>query len=214
MASARRQRPLRIGLTGGIASGKSTVADMFAELGVPVIDTDVIARKVVAKGQPALDEIRQRFGKRMIDAAGNLDRVAMRKKIFSDESARRDLEAILHPRIGEETRRQADSADGAYLVIVIPLLTTSRLIEFVDRVLVVDCDEDIQVQRLLARDAETIDQARRILRAQATREERLEIADDVLMNDRSRAELSDSVIRLDRKYRELAQQRDRTPPSR
>lgn len=210
MPSANRQRPLRIGLTGGIASGKSTVADMFAELGVPVIDTDVIAREVVAAGQPALDEIRQRFGEQIIDAAGNLDRAAMRREIFSDESARRDLEAILHPRIGEETRRQADAANGPYQVIVVPLLTTSRLIEFVDRVLVVDCDEDTQVQRLLARDAETIEQARRILEAQATRDDRLRIADDVLTNDDSLEELHATVSRLDQEYRRLARQRDQT----
>ena len=101
MADRANKKPLRIGLTGGIASGKSTVADMFAELGVPVIDTDVIAREVVAPGEPALGEISARFGKHMIDAAGNLDRGAMRKLIFSDEQARQDLEAILHPRIGE-----------------------------------------------------------------------------------------------------------------
>ena len=205
--------PLRIGLTGGIASGKSTVASMFAELGVPVIDTDVIAREVVAPGQPALDEIRARFGEQVIDAAGNLDRAAMRKAIFRDEGARLDLETILHPRIGEETRRQADAAGGPYQVIVVPLLTSSRLINFVDRVLVVDCDEDTQIRRLLARDTETIAQARRILSAQASREERLEIADDVLINDGTLADLRDSVNLLDRNYRQLALQRDRSQPS-
>lgn len=208
MASARRQRPLRIGLTGGIASGKSTVADMFAELGVPVIDTDVIAREVVARGEPALDEIRQRFGEQILDAAGNLDRAAMRKEIFADDSARRDLEAILHPRIGAETRRQADAADGPYQVIVVPLLTTSRLIDFVDRVLVVDCDEDTQIQRLMARDAETIEQARNILKAQATRDDRLRVADDVLRNDGDLDALREQVNRLDVLYGRLARKQD------
>jgi len=197
-------RPLRIGLTGGIASGKSTVADMFAELGVPVIDTDVIAREVVKPGQPALEDIRQKFGEHFIDAAGNLDRAAMRKEIFANDQARSDLEAILHPRIGAETRRQANAADGNYQIIVVPLLVNSRLIDFVDRVLVVDCDKETQLRRLLARDTETIEQAQRVLAAQASREQRLHIADDIISNDGSLQETRRNVIALDQKYRHLA----------
>ena len=157
----RLDNPLRIGLTGGIASGKSTVADMFADLGVPVIDTDVIAREVVRPGQPALDEIREAFGAGVIAADGTLDRPAMRSIVFGDDAARRRLESILHPRIGKATREQAAAAGGPYQVIVVPLLVESSLRGFVDRVLVVDCDEDTQVSRLLARDAESEDQARR-----------------------------------------------------
>jgi len=205
VTSARKNSPLRIGLTGGIASGKSVVADMFAELGVPVIDTDVIAREIVAPGQPALDEIRERFGENMIDAAGALDRAAMRKVIFDNDTARLDLEGIVHPKIGAETRRQADASGGDYQLIVVPLLVGSPLIQFVDRVLTVDCAEETQIQRLLARDAETVEQARRILAAQASREERLEIADDVINNDHSLGHLRDQVTDLDRKYRRLGQ---------
>ena len=194
---------MRIGLTGGIASGKSVVADMFAELGVPVIDTDVIAREVVAPGQPALDEIRTRFGDQMITADGNLDRGAMREAIFANDDTRRDLEAILHPRIGAETQRQADEAGGDYQLIVVPLLVGSPLTEFVDRVLVVDCEEETQIRRLLARDTETEEQARRILAAQASREERLAIGDDIINNDHSLAHVRDQVADLDRKYRRL-----------
>ncbi len=212
MGSEALNTPLRIGLTGGIASGKSVVADMFAELGAPVIDTDAIAREVVVSGQPALDEIRARFGESVIDAAGNLDRAAMRGIIFADDDARADLEGILHPRIGAETRRQADAAGGLYQVIVVPLLTESALRHFVDRVLVVDCDEDTQIRRLLARDAETIDQARRILAAQADREGRLDIADDVIDNSGHLDETRAAVIRLDAMYRRLAAERAR--PSR
>ena len=201
--------PLRIGLTGGIASGKSTVADMFAELGVPVIDTDVIAREVVAPGEPALREIAERFGAQMIDAAGQLDRGAMRKLIFDDNSARADLEAILHPRIGAETRRQADAAGGDYQLIVVPLLTVSPLQKFVDRVLVVDCDEETQLQRLLQRDAGTVEQAQRILAAQASRDERLELANDVILNVGSLEQTRTAVSRLHRIYLRLAAQRDR-----
>ena len=213
MNSTTERSPLRVGLTGGIASGKSVIADMFGDLGVPIIDTDLIARAVVAKGEPALDDIRGRFGENMIDAAGNLDRAALRKVIFSDDEARLDLEAILHPRIGEETRRRADAAGGVYQVIVVPLLTGSALLRFIDRVLVVDCDEDTQIERLLARDAETEAQARLILAAQASREKRNAIADDIVVNEGTIEELRAAVTRLDREYRRLAELRDPHEPS-
>lgn len=204
MTEAIENRPLRVALTGGIASGKSTVADMFADLGVPIIDTDVIAREIVEPGQPALDEIRERFGAKITDTAGNLDRRELRKRIFSDDAARQDLEDILHPRIGDETRRRAESAGGPYQLIVVPLLVGSPLTRFVDRILVVDCDEKTQIQRLLARDTETVEQARRILAAQSSREERLDIANDVISNDRSLHETRARVTALDQKYRRLA----------
>jgi len=197
--------PLRIGLTGGIASGKSTVADMFADLGVPVIDTDIIAREVVKPGEPAIDEIRERFGDAVIDTEGRLDRAAMRKIIFADETARLDLEAILHPRIGAEVRRQAETSDGPYQLIVVPLLVGSPLREYVDRVLVVDCDEKTQIQRLLKRDSESIEQAQKILDSQASREERLAIADDVIINDQELEKIQSQVIELHRHYQRLAE---------
>jgi dephospho-CoA kinase len=175
--------PLRIGLTGGIASGKSTVADMFAELGAVIIDTDVIAREVVRPGQPALSEIRDAFGDEFIREDGTLDRAALRQLIFSDDTYRSQLEAIVHPRIRQETVRQATEADGPYQLIVVPLLTESPLKQFVDRIVVVDCNEDTQIRRLLNRDAESEAQARSIFAAQAKREERLAIADDVIRND-------------------------------
>ena len=198
--NTRPDKPLRVGLTGGIASGKSTVADMFAELGIPVIDTDVIAREVVRPGQPALDEIREVFGNGVIAADGTLDRAAMRAIVFGDDAARRRLESILHPRIGKTTREQADAAGGPYQVIVVPLLVESSLRAFVDRVLVVDCDEDTQVARLLARDAESEDQARRMLAAQATRAERLAIADDVVANGGALEDTREQVLALHQRY--------------
>lgn len=204
MARTPNKHPFRIGLTGGIASGKSVVADMFAELGIPVIDTDKIAREVVAPGQPALDEIHARFGEEMIAADGNLDRGAMREVIFDDDGARSDLEAILHPRIDAETRRQAEAAGGDYQLIVVPLLVGSPLTQFVDRVLVVDCEKETQICRLLSRDTETEEQAQRILAAQASREQRLAIADDVINNDHSLAHVRDQVADLDREYRRHA----------
>ncbi|MGB5257024.1 MAG: dephospho-CoA kinase [Woeseiaceae bacterium] len=206
MAAAKHT--FRVALTGGIASGKSTVADMFAELGVAIIDTDIIAREIVAPGQPALQEISERFGDGVIDATGNLDRRELRQLIFADDQARADLEAILHPRIGAETRRQADAAGGAYQIIVVPLLVGSPLVEFVDRVLVVDCSEELQIQRLLARDAESVEQARRILAAQSSRAERLAIADVVIENEGRLDDTRQRVRELDQAFRELADNRD------
>ncbi len=173
---------------------------MFADLGVPVIDTDVIAREVVRPGKPALEEIRETFGDAVIAADGTLDRPAMRAIVFGDDAARHRLEAILHPRIGEATREQADAAGGEYQVIVVPLLVGSSLRPFVDRVLVVDCDEETQVSRLLARDAESEAQARRILAAQSSRDERLAIADDVIANDGDFDKTRQQVLALHRRY--------------
>ena len=204
MTAAERKglRPLRVGLTGGIASGKSVVADMFAELGAAVIDTDVIAREVVMPGRPALDEIREAFGDAAFASDGSLDREAMRRQIFADDASREQLEAILHPRIQRETIRQAEAAGGDYQIIVVPLLVESSLRAFVDRVLVVDCSEETQIGRLLARDAESIQRARRILAAQASREERLAIADDVIHNDSDLDATRRQVQALHEKYLE------------
>ena len=195
---------MRIGLTGGIASGKSTVADLFAGFGVAVIDTDIIAREVVMPGEPALAEIRATFGDGVLDDDGSLNRAAMRKLVFADDGRRRQLEAIVHPHIQQETISQAIEATGSYLLIVVPLLTESPLRGLVDRVLVVDCDEDTQIQRLLARDAESEQQARRILAAQASREERLAIADDVIRNDSSLDSTASQVAALHEVYSQLA----------
>ncbi len=177
---------------------------MFAELGVPIIDTDIIARQIVQPGEPALDEIRARFGDAVIAAGGELDRAALRTLIFSGADARMDLEAILHPRIGTETYRQSEVASGPYHLIVVPLLVGSQLLQFVDRVLLVDCDEDTQIQRLLARDTETVEQARNILLAQASRESRLAIADDIIHNEHSVGAARQRVTALHQRYRQLA----------
>lgn len=195
--------PLRIGLTGGVASGKSTVADMFAEFGVPVIDTDVIAREVVAPGQPALEEIRASFGPEVIAPDGALDRRAMRRIVFAEPARRRELEAILHPRIREEALRQASVAEGPYLLIVVPLLVESPLRHEVDRIIVVDCSERTQVERLMQRDTESEAHAREILAAQATRDERLAIATDVVSNDGDLDATRQRVRELDELYRSL-----------
>ncbi len=192
--------PLRIGLTGGIASGKSTVADMFAALDVPIIDTDVISRDVVTPGKPALEDIRHEFGDQVFDDAGALDRSALRQIVFADDDARKRLESILHPRIQAVAYEEAGSAGGRYQLIVVPLLTESPMREFVDRILVVDCEEDTQIRRLMTRDAESEGQARRILAAQASREERLKAADDVVMNDGDLSATLEQVQVLHHRY--------------
>jgi len=194
----------RVALTGGIASGKSTVADLFAALGVPVIDTDLIARQVVEPGQPALAQVVAGFGAEVLDASGRIDRRRMRERIFADPEARRRLEAILHPAIGAEMARQSLAAQGPYQLLVIPLLTEGGRRDHVDRVLLVDVPEELQVQRLTMRDGVTQEQARASLNAQATRADRLALADDVVRNAGREDELREAVAELDAKYRRLA----------
>src|ERR1700689_5701561 len=170
-------RPLRIGLTGGIASGKSTVTQRFAELGVPVIDADVASRNVVQPGTPGLAQVVQRFGAGVLDADGRLDRRALRNLIFTDSSLRRALDSILHPLIRADMEREAAPAQGPYLIMAIPLLVEGgSSADRVDRVLVVDADETLQIARLRARDGSSEQQARAILSAQANRAARLAAA--------------------------------------
>lgn len=196
--------PFRVGLTGGIASGKTTVANTLAALGARVIDTDVIAREAVAPGQAALAELEQHFGGAIIRADGSLDRRRLREMVFADAAARHELEAILHPRIRVETLRQADAGGGLYQVIVVPLLTRSELRAAMDRILLVDCRQNTQIQRLVARDAESAEQARRILKAQASRREYLAIADDVIDNSGTLAALRQASLAIHRQYLERA----------
>ena len=195
---------LRIGLTGGIASGKSTVADLFAARGATVLDTDVIAREVVEPGRPALGALVVALGGDILDGAGRLDRAELRRRLFRDATTRRDIEAILHPTILAELERQARLARGPYQVFVIPLLVENHLEKFVDRVLVVDCSEEEQVRRLTARDGESRESALQMLAAQASREQRLALADDVIDNGGPAADLPAQVAALDLKYRGLA----------
>ena len=198
--------PLRIGLTGGIASGKSTVTQRFAELGVPVIDADVASRIVVEPGTAGLAQVVARFGAGVLHADGQLDRRALRDLIFKDASLRQALDAILHPLIRAEMEREAAQAKAPYVVMAIPLLVEGgNAGKRVDRVLVVDADETLQLQRLQARDGSSPEQARAILSSQASRTARLGQADDVLLNSGTVAELRQAVDRLHEKYLQLAQ---------
>jgi dephospho-CoA kinase len=198
---------LRIGLTGGIASGKTTVAALFADKGATVIDTDRIARDVVEPGMPALAALVNALGGGILDDVGRLDRAGLRRRTFSDASVRRSVEAILHPAILGELESRAARASGPYEVLVVPLLVDGRHEGLVDRVLVVDCPEETQIRRLMERDDETRADAIRMLASQISREQRLAAADDVIENDSSPAELEPRVTALDRKYREMATQR-------
>ena len=199
--------PFRVALTGGIASGKTTVANLFAGLGVPLIDTDVIARQVVEPGEPALAQVVATFGPDVLDSDGRLDRRRMRERIFADPTAKHRLEAILHPAIRAEMEHQSNEAGGAYQVLVIPLLTEGKRRDHVDRVLLVDVPEELQVQRLMLRDGVTPEQARASLNAQATRADRLAMADDVVRNTGRVDDLRAEVAMLHTKYLALAAER-------
>lgn len=195
---------IRIALTGGIASGKSAVAALFEARGVPVIDSDAIAREIVAPGSPALEAIRRRFGERILQADGALDRRALREQVFADPAARRDLEAITHPAIRERMQAWSQTVAGPYQIHMIPLLAEGGGRRDFDRVLVVDCPEDLQIQRVMQRDGVDANSARNILAAQASRAERLAIADDVIVNDGDRGKLSHDVDALHQRYLQLS----------
>ncbi len=204
--------PLIVGLTGGIASGKTAVADLFAALDVPVLDTDEIARDVVAPGSAGLARVVERFGAGVLDEAGALDRAALRARVFADENDRRDLEGILHPLVIETLSHRAASAGGPYQIHVVPLLVETGLTERMERVLVVDCDPAVQLERLLLRDGGDRGQAERILAAQASREQRLAAAHDVIANQSTLADLAPLVRRMDGFYRRLVETGERQAP--
>jgi dephospho-CoA kinase len=194
---------LVVGLTGGIGCGKSTVSRRFSELGVPVIDADDIARKLVEPGSPALDEIAERLGAEYIDASGRLNRSALRERIFDDPEARATLEHILHPRVRAEIQTRAAKIDATYCLVAVPLLIESGMQDLVDRVLVVDCDPDQQVARVAARDTVPAEQIRAILAAQLPREQRLAAADDVIDNSGTPEALFLRIEDLDAQYRRI-----------
>jgi len=177
-------RPLRIGLTGGIGSGKTRVADQLGELGAAIIDTDLIAHALTQPGGLAIEPLRALFGEHVITADGALDRAVMRDLVFRDATARARLEGVIHPMIGNEVARQAAESTGLYQVFVVPLLVESgRWRERVDRICVVDCDEATQIARVGQRSGLSPDAVQRILDVQASRQARLDVADDVIVND-------------------------------
>jgi dephospho-CoA kinase len=195
---------LRIGLTGGIASGKTMVARRFSELEVPVIDADESSRRVVAPGQPGLGQVVAAFGAALLTADGELDRRALRTLVFADPLKRQELEGILHPLIRADMEQRAEDAIGPYLILAIPLLVEGGGRNRVDRILVVDVPEALQLERLVTRDSVGPEEARAILAAQANRTDRLHAADDVLRNTGTVRELQQKVDRLHDRYLQLA----------
>ena len=209
-AVAGLRRPFCVGLTGGIGSGKSTVAALFAAQGAEVVDTDLLARELVEPGQPALVEIAAQIGSDVL-VNGLLDRAALRRRIVSEPDARRRLEAILHPQIRALAEARVYSAIGPYAILVIPLLVENRgaYATFLDRILMIDCSPDRQVERVARRDGVDAGQAQAMLDMQATRTARRAIADDVLLNEADTAngggeDLIRQVMALDLHYKALA----------
>lgn len=195
---------LTVGLTGGIASGKSLAATAFAALGAPVINADQVARDVVAPGTEGLRRIRERFGAAFIQADGQLDRRRLREHVFADAQARRDLEAITHPAIGARLRQWRDAQTAPYCVLDVPILVESGLDRLADRILVIDAPVAVQVERLVERDRISAELAARMLAAQASREQRLARADDVILNAGAPDAVGEAVQRLHAFYLELA----------
>jgi len=195
---------LKIGLTGGVASGKSTVAELFRALGAPLIDTDVLAREVVGPGEEGLDAVREAFGPDVLTEDGRLDRRKLRSIVFSDDEKRRRLEAILHPLIRERVIAELERLDAPYVIIAVPLLIETDFKELVDRILVVDAPVDVQLARLMARDGSTRAEAQAIIDAQIDRETRLAHADDVIDNGGDLASTRAQVEALHRRYLQLA----------
>ena len=193
-----------VGVTGGIGIGKSIVCHLFAELGVPVIEADEIARELTAPRQPALQSIVREFGEEMLDSEGRLHRDKLRAMVFSEPGRRKRLEEILHPLILEEMLRRAKKVKGPYCLLCIPLLIETGLSGVVDRILVIDAPEPLQVQRVMERDRLTMDEVKAIMQAQTLREKRLKAAHDVIVNDADLTKLAEQVKALHQKYLNLS----------
>ena len=196
---------LVVGLTGGMGSGKTTVSNLFAELGVPVIDTDLIGRQLTDPGSEVLDEVRTMFTDEVMHADGTLDRAALRRLVFKDTPARRRLEALLHPRIRKRVGQALALLDAPYSIVVIPLLVEAGgYRDVLDRVLVIDCPQAMQIERVMLRSDLSRDEVEAMLATQASREKRLAVANDVILNTTTPDVLRTQVIRLHQHYGALA----------
>lgn len=195
-----------VGLTGGIGSGKTAVSDRFHALGINIVDADIAARVVVEPGKPALQEIQKHFGAAIIQANGSLDRAILREKVFKDDQERKWLEQLLHPLINEEIRKELASSSSPYTMLVSPLLIETGQSRYTQRILVVDVPLETQIERTMARDNNSEEQVRNIIKVQTSRQERVASADDIIVNDQDIDKLDQSVSELHAKYLELADQ--------
>jgi dephospho-CoA kinase len=212
MADDPRLGPrLVIGLTGGIASGKSLVGAMFVKLGAALVDTDVVAREVVALGEPGLAAVAAKFGRAVLLPSGELNRPALRSLVFADDAKRLALESILHPLIRSRTRMKLSQLEAPYALVAVPLLVETSFGELVERILVVDCPESMQLERLMRRDAIPKPEALAMVRAQVDRATRLKAAHDVVDNSGTPDATRRQVEILHRRYLDLAAQRARQP---
>ena len=205
---------LKVGLTGGIGSGKSTAAQRFEELGVPIVDADIIARNVVEPGKPALEEVITAFGAKVVNSDGELDRTELRKIVFENEEHKALLESILHPRIYDEILQQLGQLSAPYCIVVIPLLAESKRIYPLDRVLVIDLPHALQLERTSARDQQSEEKIDKIIQSQSSREQRLSLADDIVENSGTVDSLCERIDLLHQKYTDLAHQFEDTTPKR
>jgi len=193
-----------VGLTGGIGSGKSTVANIFSELGIQIVDADISARAVVAPGSPALKKIAVHFGKNIILTNGDLDRKGLRAKVFNNEQELKWLERLLHPLIRQHIEQQLQNASSAYTILESPLLLETNQHEMTDRILVIDVPQDVQIARALRRDNSNEKEIRKIMSAQCSRESRLAMADDIIVNDQKLESLTPFVQALHQQYLNFA----------
>jgi dephospho-CoA kinase len=195
-----------VGISGGIGSGKTTVTDLFAKLGIEIIDADLIAREVVEPGKPALKAIVDKFGLAVLDNSGYLNRAKLRTLVFEDSEVKNWLNELLHPAIRQQMLLRTQQAKSAYCLLSVPLLVENKLNEQVDRVVIVDVDEQTQLQRTLLRDKTNAPQIRAIMNAQATRQQRLAVADDIIVNNGKADDLAKQVALLHQHYLQLAKQ--------
>jgi dephospho-CoA kinase len=198
------KRPYCVGLTGGIGSGKTSATDRFSGLGVPVIDADTISHEVVQPGQPALQAIAECFGTEVINADGHLRREYLRKLIFDDPSARLKLEAIIHPQVFNEISRRLSLVKFPYCIVCSPLLLESKSAYDVDRILVIDASENLQIERASRRDNSEECEIKKIIDSQSNRQDRLARADDIIINDKDLSFLQEQVDKLHEKYLKIA----------
>ena len=198
-------KSIKIGLTGGIASGKTIVSDFFKQFGTKVIDADVISHQVTKPGGTAFQEIISSFGSSVLDENGLIDRKKMRKIIFDDVSKKEMLERIIHPKVREEMFNLASQSNDHYLIVSVPLLVETGMNEMMDRTLVVDCSEETQIERLMHRDKITLGEAKSILKNQTNRSTRLKAADDLIVNEKNVTlnELEKEVLELNKRYSKL-----------